>query len=386
MSIILTPMEFSGTQQLERRLFRKKVLPVDAITYDGRKIDFTPEYLEQMVQSFNDGAFDNVPLQFASDDNGHTNKIERYRGDVVAMTADAEGLYVTVSATTEGAKWLQENPKVGISARIVNDYDRADGKHYDTAMQHVLVTHDPRIPGLGPWSEVNSFSNSDDSDIIDLTGEKFPAKKTKKEKSVPKKDDGLSDDELGRLRAFLAELDEDPEVDEVDAGTDEDVDAELTDDELHALLAELDAEIAEEAPVVSEPVLADATLSNPSTEALELARSQSTELSRIRGELDEQKWSNERVALMKTHGLPPSIIDKAKPLLKGEGHVLEFSNGDKVDAGGVMRDVLHAVGDLAKLLDLSHELGSSVDEPDLSDDARTKRDDTTKAVRAMMGN
>lgn len=203
---------------------------------------------------------------------------------------------------------------------------------------------------------------------------------------MPKKDDGLSDDELGRLRAFLAELDEDPEVDEVDAGTDEDVDAELTDDELHALLAELDAEIAEEAPVTAEPALADATLSNPSTEALELARSQSTELSRIRGELDEQKWSNERVALMKTHGLPPSIIDKAKPLLKGEGHVLEFSNGDKVDAGGVMRDVLHAVGDLAKLLDLSHELGSSVDEPDLSDDARTKRDDTTKAVRAMMGN
>lgn len=383
--VILTPLDFSGTEQLERRLYRKKVLPVGSISYEGRKIDFTPEYLQTMVDSFNDGAYDNVPLQFAPDNNSHSNDVERYRGDVVAMGLENDGLYVTVSATPDGAKILSQNSKLGISARIVNDYDRADGKHYDAAMQHVLATHDPRITGLGPWSEVNSFSNDDLADILDLTGERFPAKKTKKERSVPKKDE-LSDDELGRLRTFLAELDEDPAVDEVDAGTDEDVDDELTDDELNDLLAELDAEIAEEAPVTAEPVLADATLSNPNTEALELARSQSTELSRIRGELDEQKWSNERVSLMKTHGLPPSIVDKAKPLLRGEGHVLEFSNGDTVDAGAVMRDVLHAVGDLAKLLDLSHELGSGVDEPDLSDDARTKRDDTTKAVRALMGN
>ena len=388
MSIILTPMEFSGTVQLERRLFRKRVLPVDTIQYEGREIEFTPDYLQKMVQSFNDGAFDNVPLQFAADDNKHTNKIEQYRGDVVAMALEDDGLYVTVAATPNGAQWLKENPKVGISARIVNDYDRADGKHFDAAMQHALVTHDPRIPGLGPWSEVNSFSNSNDSDIIDLTGSEFgkPDQEKTKEKSVPKKDNSLSEAELERLRSFLAELDEDVE-DDSSADVDDSKDDELTDEELAGLLEALDGESTAETDAKTEPELADASLSNADNTALELANQHATELSRIRAELDDERWAVDRTRLMKDLGLPPAVLDMAKPLLKGSGHTIDLANNESVDAGKIMRDVLTEVGKQIKLLDLGNELGSEFErEPDVSEEAANRRDETTKAVRAMMGN
>lgn len=390
MNSILTPFDFTGTQTLSKRLFRKRVLPIDSISYDGRTIDFTHEYLDTMVKAFNDSAFDNIPLQFADADNRHTNDPERHRGDVVAMSLESDGLYVTVAATPEGAKVLESNPKLGISARIINDYDRADGKHYNAAMQHVLATPDPRIPGLGPWSSVDSFSNSSESDIIDLTAEKFAAKNIQKEKSVPAKKDTFTEDEITRLRDFLTELDADAddgtEAETTDAETSAEDNSELTDAELADLIASLDADTSTEE--VKTPELSDAALSNPNADkALELANAQATELTRIRNELDESKWANERVALMRNLGLPPAVLDMAKPLLKGDGHILEFSNGDKVDAGKVMRDVLQEVGKLAKLLDLSNEIGSSVEaDPDTSAEASAKRDETTKAVRAMMGN
>mgnify|MGYP001618163917 CR=1 FL=1 len=59
----------------------------------------------------------------------------------------------------------------------------------------------------------------------------------------------------------------------------------------------------------------------------------------------------------------------------------------KVDAGAVKREVIEEVGKLAKLLDLSNELGNSEGMvPDTSEEAAERRNETTKAVRAMMGN
>lgn len=389
MTSFLTPFEFSGTETISRRLFRKKVLPVGSIEYNGRKIDFTEDYLNTMVQSFNDGAFDNIPLQFADADNRHTNDPERYRGDVVGMSLETDGLYVTVAATPKGAEILEENSKLGISARIINDYERADGKRFSAAMQHVLATHDPRIPGLGSWESVDSFSNSDESDIIDLTGSEFakPVKKTKKGKDVSKKDENaLSDAELARLRDFLAELDE-PDDESGEVNDEVDADNELTDAELEALIASLDADVTDESETVDpEPELEGASLSNDSNEALELANQTAIELSKVREELAESKWANQRDVLMRATCLPPAVLDMAAPLLKGT-KVVELSNGDKLDASKIMADVLNEIGKFVKLLDLSNELGSTFEPtPNTSEEAAAKRDETTKAVRAMMGN
>jgi hypothetical protein len=396
MSTILTPLEFSGTQTLSRRLFRKKVLPIDSINYNGRKIDFTREYLNSIVESFNNGAYDNVPLQFADSDNRHTNDPTRYNGDVVDMSLEADGLYVTVAATAEGAKWLEENPKLGISARIVNEYDRSDGKHFKAAMQHVLATHDPRIPGLGPWSSVENYSNDDQDDILDLTAQKFDepekTKKTKKGKSVAKKDDGLSDAELLKLRSLLADLDEvDDGSGDNDDVTDES-DEELSDEELNELLAEVEAELEAENesepvdPETREPVGAGAELSNDN-EALELANQTALELSQVKAELAETRWKTEREMFMRNYGIPPALLDLAAPVLKSEGQTVELSNGESSDTSAIMRQVLTEFGKLTKVLDLGNEMGSSAEgETDETAEAAARRDETTKALRAMMGN
>lgn len=404
MATILTPLEFTATDTLSRKLFRKKVLPIDSISYNGRRIDFTREYLEGIVTAFSDGAFDNVPLQFADADNRHSNAIERYRGDVVDMSLEDDGLYVVVAATDDGAKSLLENPKVGISARIVNEYDRSDGKHYSAAMQHVLATHDPRIPGLGAWESINSYSNDDSDAILDLTAEKFGVNHSEtKDNSVAEKDESLTANELTQLRALLADLDNadaDAETDAEDgAETEEGTDAELSQEELDALLAEVEQELSgEAAPVDPEPeadakaeekelATAGAELSNTNNEALELANQTALELSRVKAELTEQRWKNERAMFIREYGMPPALLDLAAPVLKSEGQTVELSNGEQTDSSAVMRQVLTAFGKMVKVLDLGNELGSGAEgEEDLNAAAAERRDETTKAIRAMMGN
>ena len=53
---------------------------------------------------------------------------------------------------------LRENPFLGVSARIVEQYSRADGKFFPAAIQHCLGTLDPRIPGLGAWTPIDMSS------------------------------------------------------------------------------------------------------------------------------------------------------------------------------------------------------------------------------------
>ena len=67
---------------------------------------------------------------------------------------------------------LTANPKLGVSARIVEDYARSDGRHFPAAIQHVLGTLDPRIPGLGAWQAIEAASPVPDT-VIDLSAATF---------------------------------------------------------------------------------------------------------------------------------------------------------------------------------------------------------------------
>ena len=84
------------------------------------------------------------------------------------MDLEDDGLYVTAELTEDGERVLTANPRLGVSARIVEGYDRSDGKHYPAAIQHVLGTLDPRIPGLGAWEAIEAASPVPDT-VIDLS-------------------------------------------------------------------------------------------------------------------------------------------------------------------------------------------------------------------------
>ena len=385
---VLTP--FSGAKAIElgNRLWRKRVLPVGDIDYKGRTLHFTRDYLTGLARSFRERAYDQVPFQLADAENKHTNDPERFAGEIIDFEVGDDGLYIKLSATDRGHKVLKENPNLGVSARIVEDYARADGKFFSAAVQHVLGTLDPRIPQLGGWQAVEASNDADM--VLDLSTAVFKGE----ERKVP----DFTTEERGRL-AKLLQIPED-KLDKLTALADVDLDKltgehegdeELSDEELAALVdglsdeelagleAEFEAEVAAAAP---------AGLSNQAAMAIEMANVRADEnerqLSIITAELDAQRFAAEKARLVRDSGVPPYLVDLARPLLEGTGHTVDLSNGTAVDAGQIMRQVLTQYAKAARMMDLSVELGSPLDEPDQQGQAAQERDDVVSRAKAQM--
>ena len=167
---LLTPFTGARAQQAGSR-WRKKLLPLGTINYKGRVLNFDRDYLGGLVASFRQRAYDQVPFQLAGDENKHTNDVERTGGQITDMTLEPDGLWIEMQPTDRGARVLRDNPGLGVSARIVEDYGRSDGKKFPRAIQHVLATLDPRIPGMGGWQAVEAAN--DVQVTVDLSGEQF---------------------------------------------------------------------------------------------------------------------------------------------------------------------------------------------------------------------
>ena len=395
---IRTPFSKAPARQAYPDVWRKKVLPVGEVAYKGRILKFTPEYLSALAEAFTDGAYDQVPFQIADAQNTHTNHPEQFRGEVIGMDVETDGLYVTAHTTPRGSALLAENPRLGVSARIVEGYDRSDGKHYPVAVQHVLGTLDPRIPGLGAWEAVQLSNDEQSEYVIDMSTASFAGEE--EGGAMP----DLDADQQGRL-ARLLELD--PEkLETLISGIENGVSAapgdypadDISDDELVALIEDMDdasftsmmSEYDIEEPTVQTPDLVGAGLSNDGYgySDLEMANYYAAEnarqLSLIQNELDEQRFKNEKRAFMNA-GVPGLIVEMARPLLQGAGHVIEMSNGQGVDAGRLMRDVLREYSKQVQLLDLSGEMGTSMDEPDTSQNAEQARRDFVADYRRFTG-
>lgn len=395
---VLTPFSRSPARRVAPGKWVKRLLPVDSINYQGRRLDFDVPYLTELARAYENRAYDYVPLQLAGDDNKHTNDVERFAGKISGMQVDLNGpdgpgLYISLAPTQRGEKVLEDNPDVGVSARIVEDYDRSDGRYFPRAIQHVLATHDPRIPGLGGWQAVDA--SNDVSMTIDLSSMQFAGEA--EGEGMP----DFTEQQRARL-AKLLDVDEAtweqviagltaPELSPEElAQLGDDSGSELTDAEL----AELEAAALEldQMGLLDEPEPAGAGLSNNAMLALELtnARAADTEaqLAGITAQLDEQRWASERRHLTHDLSIPAHIVDEAKPLLLGSGHAVELSNGTQVDAGSIMRKVLEGVGKTVKALGLDMdavELGSPLDEPEQHGQADQERVALMERFKAQTG-
>jgi hypothetical protein len=427
---VLTPFHGSQAVELGNRLWRKKVLPVGDVEYKGRLLHFTRDYLGQLVAAFQSRAYDQVPFQLADTENRHTNDPERTRGEITAMDLGDDGLYITAELTPEGEQVLTANPRLGVSARIVEDYARSDGRHYPAAIQHVLGTLDPRIPGLGGWQAIEAATPAPDT-VLDLSGTTFAGEEHPDASSPapepasepPEGTDGmpdlsaLTDEQRQRLDKLLSLPDD--TLDALAAGgtvvTPEELEAltapgddetELSDEELGELIAaaaELDdagllddeggepepelqddGEAAEEREPVAAGMTAEAQF------AIDLARAQGEETARelavVTARLREEDYQAEKRRLADL-GVPPYITELARPLLEGAGRAVELGNGKTVDAGAITRQVLTEYARQAKLLDLDVELGSPMDEPEgiRDEQAEQSRYDVVNRFKSMTG-
>ena len=438
---VLTPFTTADAVELGNRSWWKRLLPIGEIDYRGRRLKFTRDYLAGLKQAFDDKAYDQTAFQLADAANTHTNDPERFRGEIAEMDLRDDGLWMRLSPTDAGDKVLQENPRLGVSARIVEGYDRADGKHYPAAIQHVLGTLDPRIPGLGAWEAIEAATPVPD-EVIDLSastfaGEAVPAaspapllSKPDPAEAPPEGTDGMPDldaltaEQKARLTALLELPDEqmealaaggvvltpdellaltgstDPEdavspEAEPDEGTGdatEDEDdlamqiAAMTDEEFTAMQA---AFAAEQEQHQEEPVAA--ALSAEAQFAIDLATARADETARelsvITARMREGDYQAEKRKLADL-GVPPFITELARPLLEGAGRAVELANGKTADAGQIMRKVLTEYARQARLLDLDVELGSPMDEPDDAvqrEQVATSRDDVVSRFKQATG-
>ena len=167
------PLWGSAAIELGNGTWSKRLLPVGQIEYQGRTLKFNRQYLEGLAEAFASRAYDQVPFQIADGKNTHTNDPERFRGEVQRMVVRDDGLHIVVKTTPAGNALLEANPHLGVSARIVEDYARSDGKYWPVAVQHVLGTLDPRIPELGPWQPGADLSNGEPDMIIDMSNERW---------------------------------------------------------------------------------------------------------------------------------------------------------------------------------------------------------------------
>ena len=401
--LVLTPFHGSRAVELGNRLWRKRVLPVGDVEYKGRQLHFTLDYLKGLARAFADRAYDQVAFQLADAQNTHTNDPERFRGEVVAMDAEPDGLWLTLNPTEAGERVLQENPNLGVSARIVEDYARSDGLRFPAAIQHVLGTLDPRIPGLGGWQAIEAASPVPDT-VIDLSASAFAGEQPALfPASGERTGMNLTDEQQARL-ARLLDLPEDQfaaltsgaDAGDLDAlegfddGGDELSDAEL--DELIAAAEDLDAAglLDDDAAYVPEGEPVAAGLSAEAQFAIDLANARAEETARelsvVTARLREEDYQAEKRRLADL-GVPPYVTELARPLLEGAGHAVELANGKTVDAGAIMRRVLSEYASQARLLDLDVELGSPMDEPEgaREEAAVRSRDDVVSRFKSLTG-
>lgn len=411
---VRTPLVQSDTIELGNRVYRKQVLPIGELNYKGRKLKFTPEYLRNVAAAFRRQAFDTVPIMLSDRDNSHTMALTAGGGEVMGLdvdeTADKPGLYATVRLPKQAEGVVEDNRKVGVSVRIKENYERGDGEFFPAAMQHLLLTWDPRVTGMAPWEPVDL--SDDDGELLDLSGltwnteekegnpmpQNTPAEGAGSDgapDTAPARDnDALFQEFLewqasrnGQADTVEVPVADDAEADAQGAEGADTAQAEGQDDADSAQAAEgagpgftaadvgiSDDEFEEIAANALFGVTDDGADRQPAEvaassddDAVELSnadrdeRYQALELSnrQLRQRLDAADYERERAQIVRSTGVPPHIVDLARPLLEGSGHSVELSNGEDVDAGEIVRGVFQQLGSTLKLLDLSQEIGQA---------------------------
>lgn len=382
-------------------MFRKQILKRGQLKYGDRTLDFDRPYFDKIAAAFRDRAFDAVPLQLSDEKGAHNNSPLLTRGDVVGVEADDNGLYATVSLTDEGADLVREHPNLGVSVRIVEDFERGDGRSWPAALQHVLACWQPRVAGMSPWQSIEA--STPDIAVIDLSGLTFSDAPTTSASSpgdgkpdVPPQEGQtmapqVTEEELAAIRSVVSLL---PTLQKLVAPAegetkpDEGKPAATVTPIVKPVVEQKPAEGADE-DANAEQAIAAATGDGEGkvvdlalVELRTTADRQAIELAEIKADRDNQRWNYEREQLVRDYGIFPAIVALAEPLLKGAKHVVELSGGGSVDAGDVMRSVLHTVAKTyGKGVDLSGPTGTAL-EADGEAEKKAERDRIHASARA----
>lgn len=316
--------------------YKKRILPEGTYKYktrDGKDIDLdlSAKQLGTFVDSFHKKAYDEVPFQFGA----HSNDPTIRKGTLVQVEhVPGKGVDGYFELDSDAAKYVEQYPNFGVSPRLVLDINRADGKKFDGAIQHVAGTVVPRMTGMGPWSKVELSEDEDTNDstpLIDLSTEIITIERDRKVIDVTnKKEKSGSDGNVIQLSAeeysFLQQQMKDYQ------------------------------EIMGQGTLVEKKEKPEVDLS----EITEKANSALTAVQEMQRKAIEDGWKAQRT-LLAQQGVPPSALDLATPVMTDmEPRVYDLSTpeGDvKVDAKTQMLGLLET---MKGTIDMSAEKGHSV--------------------------
>lgn len=377
--IIYTPFDLADAVPAGRRRFWKQVLPVTTIDYKGRKVKFDKKYHMDLAQSFKGEAFDQVPVVFADGENRHNMDPRNFGGDVLDMQVRPQGLYALIEADKEAAKAIEKNPKLGVSARIRQAFEKADGRKFDRAIEHLCLTMNPRVTGMEPWQAVDLTDGDADIEVVDLTAETFEegtamakTATTKKPSSkVTTKDDertidlsALTDEQFENLMDLAETL----QADAVDEDTDEDVEDEVEEKPLTRRLrrkksktkitVEKDSEDEGDDDAEDDAEDDDADVSDLSDTDKVLRNGERSQFAQMRLDLAEEKWGRSRAEYVAA-GVPPFLLDLAEPILSlPDSFTIDLSEDETLDASDTIRQMLDGV---KGVIDMTDEIGHQID-------------------------
>lgn len=389
-----TPLDFSNARKVGRTRFRKQILPLGSINYKGQRITFDRSFLQEMVRNFKARAYDQVPFVLADGQNRHNEHPENFRGTVADLVLTEDGLDAVLDLSKDGARLVEANPELGVSARIMQGLVKSDGRKFGKVLRHVLATMDPRVTGMRPWQAVD-LSMDDGIEVVDLTAETYEGRNSNMPKSKlrvgsvdPKTKtatldlSSLSDDEFEALLDLGEETEEvvidpktgkpvatqpveDPETEEVDPDAVEEEEEEDPEAE--------DAVVpgTGETPPATQPKLKNrkTTVEESVVDQGDMVASLSTEFAAWRAGEAKKAWKSRALELANA-GVPPFLIDLAAPFMESpDSQVIELSNG------GGSHDIKETLDKMLQgftgVVDLTPEMGHSIN---LSDEIGGKND------------
>jgi hypothetical protein len=391
---IHTPFDLSNATKVGKTRWRKQVLPLTTIDYKGRKIDFNKQYLMDLARSFKARAYDQVPFVLANEKNEHHMDPKLFEGECIDFVMAADGLDAVFDLTPEGAEMVRKNPRLGVSARIVEGLAKSDGRIFKRAIQHVLATMDPRVTGLRPWQAVD-LSASGDIEVVDLTAETYEGRNTQMPKSklrvgsVDKETrtatidlSKLSDEEFESLLDLgtdtleevqidpktgkpvaVVPVEDDDEDDEVDPDEIEDPDAVEGDDAITA--ADVVVPGTGQQPPAAGPKKRKTT-TTVEEEALDqggVVANLSNEFAAWKAEQSKATWQAKADKLAHA-GVAPFLLDLAAPWMEStDSQVIELSNGKGTPT--IKETLEKMLNGFSGMVDLTPEMGHSIDLSDL---------------------
>lgn len=355
MTTILTPFDVSLAVEDGPLAYWKEILPLSKINYLGTAIDFSADgYMDTLIESHNTKALDQTSFVLADKDNAHTMDPERWRGEVETMAKYSDlpaevrakvdennggkGLYGKLKfPDKDTARAVMMNPKLGVSARIRENFERVDGKKIKRAIIHVLGTLDPRVTGMSPWLATD-LSVADDTVVLDLSRATYPAEGTTMADTTnpagkalgdytPAEIDAMTDEELDEfLAAHNIEVDDDASaLFEPDAENDDEntPDPDAGGDTGAAPAATTDKTLE---PALSNQSQTIDTMDLANVQAqLDLARSEGRAALKM---ASSARWDRDRAELQRA-GVAPWRLDLATPvMIRPDELVVDLSNTD----------------------------------------------------------